>query len=222
MTEASESAPAPQPAPEPAPAPQPAPEPSPSPAPAKDDKSLLFQEDKPKEGEEKPATEEKKEGEEKPADEVKYEYKLPEDFAPAQDQLDWLTTTAKEMNIAPEHAQKFVDKYVELKQAELDQWEAVREGWRKEVKEDKEFGGKNFDQSIANANAMVRKFGDSDLVERCLHLGLGDSLPFIRMMNKLHEAIKDDSIEGTEGKSGTASQPKSAEQILWPSMKPNG
>lgn len=216
-------APAPSPEPQPAPAPAPAPEPSPSPAPADEKKAtqLMFNDDTVEGGTKKDdkKTDDTTEGGDKKdgQEEVKYELKLPEEMEVKQERLDKFTQYAKEKGIAPEAAQGLVDLYVDMQKEELAAWDSLLDGWASEVKNDPTYGGAKLDASLKASNDIVRKFGDQELKERVLMLGLGNSLPFVRFLNKIHAATSDDNIAGA-GKEGAEPPKKTAAQILYPHM----
>lgn len=154
-----------------------------------------------------------KEGEDQP-----YEFKLPEGVEIDKDALAHFEPVLKEQKVSPEHAQKLVDAYTKLRQAEAAKhdadWKAQQQKWAEEIKADNTFGGQNFDANVQGAQALMRQFGDPELADYLDRTGLGAYPPLVRFMMKLGRAAAEDTIH----RGGPSTTPRAPEEVMYPTM----
>lgn len=122
------------------------------------------------------------------------------------------TSTAKELGLEGEKAQKFADAFGSIHAAQskaLDTAAAAQESkWLEESKADPDIGGAKWDASMKNVNRALSKFGGpmvdvgdkkvpqvAVLLERA---GLGNNKHILKAFALVGDALKDDSIQGTE------------------------
>lgn len=164
----------------------------------------------------------KAEGEETPeegAPESYADFTYPEGTEPDKVMIEKFVTLAKELNIPQEKAQALVDLSIasaaDNAKKQSDEWMSVRENWTKEIKEDKEFGGQNFDNTLEHAKRTLRNYG-SDVLQKFIEdTGYGDNPDFIRMLAKIDKAMGEDKI--VEGKEWTPN--KAPHEILYGDTK---
>ena len=86
------------------------------------------------------------------------DFTTPEGMLVNEALLGEFKTVAAELKLTKDAAQRLVDLQVKNVQAQVQQWKDTREGWVKEIKADKEFGGDNFGASKNNVNKTLRQF----------------------------------------------------------------
>lgn len=154
-------------------------------------------------------------GEDKP-----YEFVLPEGVEIDKEALALFEPLAKEHKLSNEQAQKLVDVYTKVRQSEVEkhaaEWRDTQTKWVEEIKADQTHGGQHFDQNIQAAQAMIRQYGDDELRSYLDQTGLGNYPPLIRMMMKLGRAAAEDTIH----RGGATVTPRTAEQVMYPTMQP--
>ena len=92
---------------------------------------------------------------------------MPEGFALTDEVLTSVREFGKSANLTQEQAQAMVDMGVQSLKTSLQEyhealdssWAETRKGWVDEVKADKELGGNNLANTIADANKAIRSFG---------------------------------------------------------------
>lgn len=186
--------------------------------------------DKPAEGEKKEGEAakpdaEKKEGEkkdEKPAGAPeKYEApKLPEGITVDEVQLGEFNEIAKKHGLTQEAYQEMIDHYVKLESAKTEQvtkaWTDQGKAWADAVKADKEIGGEKFQESVSAAKQVLDKFGSKELVADLVRYQMGNHPELIRLLTRVHAAVKDDTFV-VGGKNTGASQ--DVARTIFPTMK---
>jgi hypothetical protein len=126
---------------------------------------------------------------------------------------------AKELNLSQDKAQKLVDLQNKLMQNQgkrlQESWENTQNDWKKATTEDKEIGGPKLQESLASAKKVLEKFGTPALNKIVEEYGMGNNVEFIRLLTKVGNTIKEDSMN--TGGSGTQSE-KDPAKILFPNM----
>lgn len=150
---------------------------------------------------------------------------IPEDFPVPEEAKADFEALVKEEKWTKEQAQKAVDLHVKQKQKELNNWLNTKADWRKQVEKDPELGGQNLTASVKAANDVVRKFAGTEgqlreLQDDLILLGLGNKPSFIRLMNNISKATREDKIDGKSGHQNAGE--KSTAQKMWPDMVPTG
>lgn len=145
-----------------------------------------------------------------------YDFTLPEGSDAALPVIEEFKPLAKELGLTNEKAQKLVDFYTEtVSAAKEQQWKDIRSGWIETAKQDKEFGGQKFDESVAMAQRAVQQFGTPELNKVLNDYGLGDHPEVIRMMVRVGHAMSEDKIVSGAGSVAERDPAK----IMFPSMK---
>ena len=129
----------------------------------------------------------------------KYEdFTLPEGVEVSEELMGEFTTLAKEMNLPQESAQKLIEmvpKYEEaLRAKDAEAWKTTRETWVKDIKEDSEFGGEKFDETVERANRIVKKYGSDELSTFLVDSGFGDNADLVKLLAKVDIALGEDVV----------------------------
>lgn len=151
----------------------------------------------------------------------KYEgFELPEGMEVDQELMETAQETFKELNLTQEQAQKLVSMQADaLKKeydAQRDAWSQTMEDWQKSSKDDKEFGGKEFDANVAVAKEAVKAYGTDEFKEMLNMTGVGNHPEMVRFLYRVGKTIKDDEMH--QGNRDTT-VPKDPARILYPSMQ---
>lgn len=80
----------------------------------------------------------------------------------------------------------------ETAKAQATHWQTVNDGWVKSAKEDKEFGGAQFDQTVSNVKTLIGKFGGKEFTDMLNATGAGNHPEMIRFLHRVHNATKED------------------------------
>lgn len=196
---------------------------------AKEETQLLFEETK--KGDEQPGdkkdeadkSEDKKDGDQ--PDVVKLEeLTLPEEIQISEEMKAPLTDFITSNKLNKEQAQALTDLGVKLQQQNINAWAETKKGWRDEVVADPDLGGKNLENTVNNANKVIRQFAGSEehlaeLKQDLVLLGLGNKKSFVRFLSNIAKATGNDSIEGNSGsgaKSATTFEEKA--KRMYPDM----
>lgn len=157
---------------------------------------------KPAEGAAKPA--DAKAGE-KPA-EVKYDLKLPDGSKLPAEHAAKVAEFAKEHKIAPELAQKLLERDNAQLQAQIEQLQAKSKEWAASVEADKDLGGQNFSRTKEDARRAIVKFDPKGELARELDAtGYGNHPAFVRFVAAIGRAMAEDTVHsGSETPSGDA------------------
>lgn len=138
----------------------------------------------------------------------KYEaFTLPDGVKIAPEAEAKIVATAKEFNLPQEGAQKLVNAAIELNKSFATQMDTkiadIRKEWETNSRNDKEFGGDNFDVNLAVANTAVRAFGSPAFKQLLKDSGVGSHPEFIRTFLNIGKSISQDVIVGSgDGVSG--------------------
>lgn len=152
----------------------------------------------------------------KPAIEYK-DFALPEDMPAPEQLMGDFKQWAAQSGLTQEQAQAALDLYVRGQQGQMDQWQAIQDGWRDMTVNDPEIGGKNLRATVQASNTVVAKFFPPEFVEILTMMGLGNNPHFIRGMVNIHRATANDTIGEPSG--GGGGEKKPPEKVLYPGMK---
>jgi len=191
--------------------------------------SLVNEEEKGEGEKETLATKDEKEQSEKEADSLadadkgapeKYEeFALPDGFERDDKQIEEASVMFKDMGLSQENAQKLVDFNAaalgKLAEAQAEAWETLSDEWAKASKDDKDFGGTKFNDSMVGIKQARDHFGNDKFMEMLDVTGVGNHPEMLRFMHKVGSAIKDDAI--LHGGSAGGEQKTQAE-IMFPGM----
>ena len=112
-------------------------------------------------------------------------FSLPEGFEYDEGKAKEFGALARELGLPQDKAQRLVDMYVgNLQQGLSAQIEAVaarNKGWQEAARNDKEFGGADFERNLAVANEGLRRLGTPELISYLEESGLGNHPEVIRL-----------------------------------------
>lgn len=143
---------------------------------------------------------------------VAYDFKLPEGVELDGTAADKFKAIAAELKLPADGAQKVVDLYAGLKQAEAEAFKNQVEAWGEEVKADKEIGGAKLDENLAAARKAVDTFAPPGLKSLLNSTGLGNHPEMVRMFLNIGKQISEDGI--VRGNSAEQ-KPKDAASVLY-------
>ncbi len=136
--------------------------------------------------------------------------------------MEKFTPMAKELNLTQDQAQKLVDiqatMMAEAGQAMQDDLDSKIDTWVDGAENDREIGGNEevFDAKVATANKAVVQFGTTGLLELFDATGIGNHPEVIRVFYRIGKLLENDKV--MLGSASGPSTPKSAAEILFPSM----
>ncbi|PQV51861.1 peptidase [Paraburkholderia sp. BL21I4N1] len=198
----------------PSPAATPAANPAPTPTPTEPAASTEADATKTGDANTKPA---------EPAKEVVYEFKLPDGVEMKGELLDELKTTAKELGLTQEQAQRVAD--LGAKQAQgfaaqlVAQQKTMTDEWAQQTTTDKEIGGDALSENLGVAKKALDSFGSPALKTLLNQSGLGNHPEVVRFMVKAGKAISEDGklVTGSAAQADRANVP--IENRLYPNQK---
>ena len=130
------------------------------------------------------------------------------------------TPLFNELGLNQEQAQKLIDFQSNFVQAgakkQVDDFNTQIETWKKDSKEDSEFGGDKFDENVKLAQAAVNNFGTPELKQLLEDYGVGNHPEIIRFMVKVGKLTAED-VPGSEGTATSAASDRVS--ILYPKKK---
>lgn len=151
--------------------------------------------------------------------EVKKEVPTSYDLKPTEgsfietEDLERIVAHAKAQGLSQEEAKALlVDQEKQL----AVRVERQAEKWREEAQNDKEIGGAKFNESVELAKRVVDKFGSPRLKAEMTRWGHGNHPEWVRVFASIGRHFADDKAVFPDAK--PSATPKSAEQILYPTM----
>ncbi|MCR5564004.1 MAG: hypothetical protein K6F46_11705 [Desulfovibrio sp.] len=184
--------------------------------------TLLTGPDATEKEENKPAEETK--AEEKPAEESKpaepeyFELTAAPDGYPITDaDMKKLNEMCKEAKLTKEQGE-VVLKYMHGNYTAYQESQAAQlKKWVEEAKADKEFGGDNFDENVADAKRGLATFDTDGSIRAMLEeTGYGSNPAVLKIFARVGKALGEDRLVGSSGKK---QDEKPLEDRLWPDMK---
>lgn len=148
---------------------------------------------------------------------------IPETMEIPAELLDNVQEWGRSLNLTQEQLQGATDLHVQAMEkfieTQQEQWETVKDGWEKEILEDKFFHDENgkADAALATSKAAVLSIGGEALMEALDATGAGSNPAVVRAFFELGQRIQSGTVnvrgmsEGDEGKTGA--------KALYPSMK---
>ncbi|HAZ61026.1 MAG TPA: hypothetical protein DCY89_05570 [Gammaproteobacteria bacterium] len=159
----------------------------------------------------------------KPAEEPKadapeaYEFKAPEGKEYDPEVLSTFSSAARDAGLSQEAAQALLEKVAPAldarQQALVD---AARETWAEETRASAEFGGAKLEENLAVAKRALDQFGTPAFKQMLNETGIGNHPEVVGLFVRMGRAISEDAV--LTGK--PAAQPKTAAQVLYPTMAP--
>lgn len=128
----------------------------------------------------------------------KYELKLPEGSALEEGHIDAVAEYAKQLGLSNEKAQELLERdgatlasFQERQQAEYDK---MADGWAMELKNDKKYGGDNFNKTVEQAKRAFDRFATGGLREAVKSLRWGNHPEVLKTFSDIEERLGDDSF----------------------------
>jgi hypothetical protein len=91
-------------------------------------------------------------------------------------------TTASELGIKPDAAQRMLDLHQKTQAAQGRAWQEQVAAWGEEARSDPEIGGSGFDQTVAAARGVLDKYGTPELRSLLDRSGLGNHRAVIALL----------------------------------------
>jgi hypothetical protein len=159
----------------------------------------------------------------KPVVPEKYELKAPQGQTLDAATLEAFTPIFKKHGLSNEAAQELADVQFKLsadavKSAEKqvgDQIAQETAAWAKASREDKEFGGANFDANAKIANKALAAFGTPELRNLLVESGYANHPAFVRLFWTIGQKLAESSAPTHGAPPAAASAP---ERVLYPTM----
>lgn len=130
------------------------------------------------------------------------------------------TPLFKELGLTQDQAQKLVDFQAQQAQAgsasQVDAFNQLMNDWQEKSKNDSEFGGDKFDESVGIARAAIDKFGTPELKQLLEEHGVGNHPEVIRFMVKVGKLTAED-VPGSTTTPPTKAQDRVS--LLYPNDK---
>lgn len=158
----------------------------------------------PAENNNSPAGEQKQEGAEQkpkadanaPKEKVvpeKYELNIPEGAQITQAALKRIEDQAKEKGLSLEEAQAMVDSENAAVSGYLndhkENFAKLADSWRETVQADPELGGDNYKETVANANAVIERYGSPEFKKILDATRWGDNPEVVRVFARIGKAM---------------------------------
>lgn len=149
-----------------------------------------------------------KEGDESDSPVTDYQdFTVPEGMQLDTELLEQAKPLFKEAGLSQEMAQKFVELQAgaieKANGAGIEAYNRQMEEWQTQSKNDKEFGGEKFEESIATARIALDKLGTPELTKVLDDVGVGNHPEMIRFMMKVGRQLKED-VPGSALTTGNA------------------
>lgn len=130
------------------------------------------------------------------------DFNLPEGMTIDKSALDSAAPILQKYKVSQEDAQALVDvmagKVQAVQQGQVDAFNQLMTDWKEASKNDSEFGGDKFDESIALAKSAVDKFGTPELTKLLEDHGMGNHPEVIRFMVKVGKLTAEDVPGGDQ------------------------
>ena len=110
----------------------------------------------------------------------------------------------------------FGKKIVEKQQAEFD---GLKKEWVQELKDDKEFGGEKYNETVTKAQAILKRFFDYDTAVFLAAFGVGDNPSMAKGLARLYDALGEDKSPNVGP--GNIGEEKSLADVMYPNQGKN-
>lgn len=179
---------------------------------ALDDDLEDLPEDKPAEEDAKPAEEEAKAEPVFKAEELK----MPEGVSLDQATMDKFAPILNELGLPAEKAQPLVDAYIEMRKAEVTEFEAGQIQMKKMSMDDPDIGKAQWKDTITKARKAIDVYGNQDFKELLGLSGIANHPSTLRFLRQVGATAMDDTPVSSEVAAG---QKRDAVDILYPNQK---
>lgn len=156
--------------------------------------------------------------EEKPP--IEYDIKLPEGNQLFNDSdKERIVSFAKEHGLSNDAAQKLLDSEADKLRAIQENYvrsqEAQAQEWQNMLKDDKDFGGENFEGNVKLARSVIQKFGSDELKTALNKSGFANFPPLVKMIAKIGKQMENDTLVTSGTSVGNSGNKKSIEEIFY-------
>lgn len=145
------------------------------------------------------------------------DFDMPEGVTLDADLLGKASPIFKELGLNQEQAQKLVNLQAEQIQANsaasVESFEAQKEDWLNQTKNDSEIGGDKFETTVKNAQLAIDKLGSPGLKEILDGYGVGNNPDMVRFVARVGELLREDSPNSV---APVSPAPPSTVDILYP------
>jgi len=120
------------------------------------------------------------------------------------------------MRMSKKDAQKLLDMHARVNAKSVKQWEQTMSGWEREIRADREYGGRNYDHTMALARRALGLYDDKrqSLARELSSTGMGSNPRLIRFLANVAKAANEDGV--ITGKGAVPRDERPLEQRLWP------
>lgn len=151
-----------------------------------------------------------------------YELTAPEDFPLPAGNLDSFTARARELGLTKEQAEGMLawhrEFHGDVTKAMQQRESAVLQGWAKEIRGDKEFGGDNWKETLADSRRALAAFDPDGSLRALLRDSKYQNNPtIIRAVARIGRAMKEHDFVGQNGAGKSRDIP--LEERMYPDMK---
>lgn len=151
-----------------------------------------------------------------------YELTAPEDFPLPAENLDSFTAKARELGLTKEQAEGMLawhrEFHGDVTKAMQQRESAVLQGWAKEIRGDKEFGGDNWKETLADSRRALAAFDPDGSLRALLRDSKYQNNPaIIRAVARIGRAMKEHDFVGQNGAGKSRDIP--LEERMYPDMK---
>ena len=139
--------------------------------------------------------------------------------------IEGFTALAKELDLSQADAQRLIDldseRMAKVAEQQSKDWEDVQKGFITELKDDKDFGGENFDKNVKFARRVIETFGGEnkgeDLKKAFNETGVGNLPVLVKFLAKIGPLISEDTFlaAGAEAPGVGGGEEKTDSQIMY-------
>jgi len=147
------------------------------------------------------------------------DFTTPEGFKLEEGIMAEFTDLARKSNLSQEAAQGMLDmaaKHVQsMVESQRQEFTEMRKTWVNDIKNDTEFGGPKFKDTLVRAQRALKKFGDEDIRETLKSSGFGDNPSLIKLLARMDKAAGEDQAPTGEQSGTVNSGPLTLGQALY-------
>ena len=130
------------------------------------------------------------------------DFNVPEGVELDKGAIEGFTALAKELDLSQADAQRIIDldseRMTKVAEQQSKEWEDVQKGFITELKDDKDFGGENFDKNVKFARRVIETFGGEnkgeDLKKAFNETGVGNLPVLVKFLAKIGPLISEDTF----------------------------
>lgn len=164
-----------------------------------------------KKPDEKTGDESKPDDDDKPDDkekvDTKYELTLPKDSLLTTEQLDKISSFAKEKGLSKEQAESLLERESNALTGMFEAHEQRVEGWKTQAEKDKEIGGEKFKQNVELSHRVIERYGSQALKDELSKSGYGNHPELVRLLSRIGKSMSEDQLILPGSKTSNAQKP---------------